>query len=299
MPDQKNPRALLQHELGTYHSLRVTLAVIGFVLPIVVPVAGWEQCRASVGFLAGVSGSLSAYYHRVAPFELLTARDFFVGGLMAAAALLYAYKGFSTKENVALNAAAVFAIGVALLPTSHGPNAIDAAKATENCLTFMGPDYHDARVRPILHATSALLFFLCLAYVSIWRGRDTLRLLATEEQRNRYNRWYVLFGALMMASPIIAILVSEFTTGSHRIVVLVVEAIGVWAFSGYWTAKTLEMMETELDVKIANEEVKRALVVPQKPTGTLDRALRKIQVPKADAVERVVPVNSVGTNTLK
>ena len=81
------------------------------------------------------------------------------------------------------------------------------------------------------------------------------------------------------------------TTGSRRIAVLLVEAVGVWAFSGYWATKTLEMRETKLDVKIAKKEVKRALVTSQPPKGLVDQALRKIQVPKAERVERIVPVD--------
>jgi hypothetical protein len=287
MADEKPAEQLMGHELGTYHSLRVILAAIGFALPIVVTVAGWYQCQPTVGFFGG---SLSAYYHRLAPFEFLAPRDLFAGGLFAAAVCLLSYKGFSTKENVALNLAAVFAVGVALLPTEHGPAAVNIDEARDSCIMFMGLGYHDSSIRPILHATSAVLFFLCLAYVSIWRSRDTLRLLAVEK-RESYNRRYVLTGALMIASPAAAIVASKVLTGSHRIFILSVEALGVWAFSAYWWVKTREMGETNLDVKIATGQVKRAVVPSEPPVKAFDRALRKIQVMNADSVERIVPVN--------
>jgi hypothetical protein len=289
MADEKDASALLAHQLGTYHSLRVVLAVIGFALPIVVAAAGWWQCQVPPQL---VDGSLSAYYHRVARFEFLTARDLFVGGLLAAAACLYAYKGFSTKENVALNLAAVFAIGVALLPTGHGAAAKDPDKATQACVVLMGADYQDARLRPLLHLASAVLFFFCLAYVSIWLGRDTLRTLNDQAKRDRYNRGYVAAGAVMAASPIIAMLVSTLATSPHPIFIFCVETFGVWAFSSYWLLKTREMQETRLDVKVAKEEVKRAQVDPQLPTTRLDKALRAIQVLRPGPVERVVPTST-------
>lgn len=66
MAEEKNPGELLAHQLGTYRSLRVVLAVIGVALPVVVAAAGWWQCQAPPQL---VDGSLSAYYHRVARFE--------------------------------------------------------------------------------------------------------------------------------------------------------------------------------------------------------------------------------------
>jgi hypothetical protein len=288
MTDEKAAGQLMSHELGTYHSLRVILATIGLALPIVVTVAGWYQCQPSVGFFGG---SLSAYYHRLAPFEFLSARDLFAGGLFAAAVCLFSYKGFSTKENVALNLAAVFAVGVALLPTAHGPSALNVDEARNSCIVFVGAGYHDSSLRPILHGTSAVLFFLCLAYVSIWRSRDTLRLL-NEAKRESYNRRYMLTGALMIASPIAAVVASKVLTGSHRIFILSVEALGVWAFSVYWWVKTREMGESNVDVRIATGQVKRAVVPSKPPAKAFDRALRKIQVLNADSVERIVPVDA-------
>jgi len=70
---------------------------------------------------------------------------------------------------VALNLAGVFACLVALLPTDSGS----------------GKD----GIVPVLHAMSAVLFFLCIAYVSLRRSRDTLYLLP-EPKRPRFARMY-------------------------------------------------------------------------------------------------------------
>ena len=84
MADVKDPRELLLHQLGTYRTLRVVLAWIGFLLPFAVAVAGWLQCNDPPQWVAG---SISAYYHRTALKEFLTARDIFVGGLLAGSAI--------------------------------------------------------------------------------------------------------------------------------------------------------------------------------------------------------------------
>ena len=83
--------------LGTYGALRVMLTVIAVSLPIVVTLSGW--LHKGEPWLAS---SISKYYWAPTRFAFLTPRDFFVSGLRAAAVCLYAYKGFSTRENVAL-----------------------------------------------------------------------------------------------------------------------------------------------------------------------------------------------------
>jgi hypothetical protein len=287
MADEKNANALLEHQLGTYSTLRVVLAAIGFALPIVVAVAGLLQCKNPPQLIAG---SLSAYYHRTSLAEYLTARDLFVGGLLAAATCLYAYKGFSTKENVVLNFAAVFAVGVALLPTKHGL-VVDDATAKASCVVYMGPGYLDAKIRPIVHVSSAIAFFLCLAYVSIRRSRDTLRLVKDEAKREMYNRGYVLAGTAMAASPIIAALVSNLADAEHPVFVFAIETVGVWAFSAYWLLKSREMRETQADSRVAKQQVERARVASKPPAKALDRAIRQVQVGASDSVERIVPVD--------
>ena len=102
-------------------------------------------------------------------------------------ACLYVYKGFSDKENVALNMAGVFAALVALLPT--------AAEGSDR-----GPV-------SMLHATSAVLFFLCIAYVSLFRSHDTLR-SCRKRAGSEYERLYVWTGRTMVASPLAAVVLT-------------------------------------------------------------------------------------------
>ena len=61
-----------------------------------------------------LAGSMSEYYWAAAG-DVVPARNVFVGGLFAVSACLWLYKGFSPRENVALNLAGLFAVGVALV----------------------------------------------------------------------------------------------------------------------------------------------------------------------------------------
>ncbi|MFN2406657.1 MAG: DUF998 domain-containing protein [Pyrinomonadaceae bacterium] len=228
--DRKSPDELQKHMLGTYFGLRMGLAVIGFVLPLIVLIAG--------GVLHGVGWqqSISQYYHREG-LSYLTTRDFFVGGLFAAGACLYLYKGFSTKENVALNLAGAFAIFVALLPTGDA--------ATGGGLVSQ------------LHGISAVLFFLCIAYVSLCRARDTLPLLSPKKER-RYARMYRLTGVIMVVSPLAAVGLSFALNRTS--IKFWVETFAMWAFSAYWLIKTKEMRETRAEKRALDAELERAVV---------------------------------------
>lgn len=136
MKEPKSSGELQEHMLWTYYGLRVGLAAVGFALPLLVLIAGG---------LRGVwlEPSISAYYYTRPEPPWFTTRDIFVGGLLAASACLYLYKGFSNKENIALNLAGIFAVLVAFLPTAVSKETIGIVSK--------------------LHGTSAVLFFACIA----------------------------------------------------------------------------------------------------------------------------------------
>jgi hypothetical protein len=234
----KEPRSrdeLQEHMLWTYYGLRVGLAAIGIALPILVLLAG--------GVLHDVwlEPSLSAYYHTPPRLLWFTTRDILVGGLLAASACLYLYKGFSNKENIALNLAGVFAVFVALLPTAAAGQPSGAVSK--------------------LHGTSAVLFFLCIAYVSLFRSGDTLHLLSPAK-RGPYERLYKATGMAMIASPLAAVVLSFVLTPASPVTTLTfwVETFGVWSFAAYWIIKTREMRESHAERHALDAELKRGLV---------------------------------------
>ena len=253
--DRKSADELQNHMLGTYYSLRVGLAVIGIVLPLIVLFAG------GVLHHVWLEPSISRYYYTQG-LSYFTTRDLFVGGLFAVGVCLYLYKGFSTKENVALNLARVFALFVALLPT--------AATSSNRGLVST------------LHGTSAVLFFLCIAYVSLFRSRDTLHLLSPAK-RPRYASAYLGAGLAMIVSPLAAVVLSfalEPTSGL-RTLIFWVETFAVWTFAAYWIIKTKEMRDTKAEGR------------------ALDGKLRRVVVPAASLEPNVASAGGVRTRGLR
>ena len=271
--DNKSASELREHMLWTYYGLRVGLAAIGIALPVVVLLAG--------GVLHHVwfEPSISRYYYTESRLAAFTTRDLFVGGLIAVGACLYLYKGYSTKENVALNLAGIFAVLVAVLPT--------AATAS------------DGGVVSMLHGTSAVLFFLCIAYVSLFRSRDTLDLLPPAKQA-QYTRRYLWTGLAMIASPLAAVGLSFALEpiSRFRTMIFWVEALAVWTFAVYWIIKTGEMRLSEAEKRTLNVELKRQ-VVPATVAGGADSSVRGLPgvilrrlSSKSGEAERVVPASS-------
>lgn len=273
--DRKSAGELQKHMLGTYYTLRIGLAGIGIALPIVVLLAG------GVLHHVWLEPSLSQYYYTAGRLRAFTTRDLFVGGLFAAGACLYLYKGFSTKENIALNLAGIFAILVALLPTA--------------------PPSSAGYLVSKLHGASAVLLFLCIAYVSLFRSRDTLPLLSVAKQR-RYSRLYRATGIAMIVSPLGAVALAFLLEPASRFRTLIfwVETLAVWAFAAYWILKTMEMRETKAEQRGLDAELRREIVtgtpggepapvlVGSAPTAT---AMQEV-VPKTKEMEVIIPADA-------
>ena len=232
------PNELYEHIFSTYITLRVGMAVIGFVFPFVLYFSGVYDG-------AGLQDSLSAYYWATGTGRN-TARVFFVGLLFAVAACLYLYKGFTTKENLALNTAAIFGVCVASFPMEW--------KCEVDCGKFS------------VHGFSAVAMFLCLAYVVFFRALDTLRFLppapkedgsADHSLESAFRRKYRIIGIVMGLSPIGAFLVNTFV-GSHTRFILLLECLAIWAFSWFWRTKAQELKLSKATRRALRAEIEVA-----------------------------------------
>jgi hypothetical protein len=201
------------HFLSTYISLRIGIAVLGIGLPIVLLIGGHIVCDLPL------QESMSAYYHSGDG----AMRDIFVGFLFAIGFLLYLYKGFTTLENYALNCAGVCLVLVAIFP--------------------MEPGGGNTFSKVPLHGVFAFLFFLSIAYVCIFRASDTVDLVPDKTKRKTYKKAYRFIGLGMIASPIIAVLLTIILhpDSNARPTVFVVESFGSFVFGGYWIFKTCEI----------------------------------------------------------
>ncbi len=158
---------LSAHISGTYRTLRLGIAVVAFALPWLLWLGG--KIRADLP----LQDSMSAYYHASlasgpGPAGQGVMRDVFVGTLIAVGTILLLYQGITRLEDYALNAGGVLAMGVALVPMAWPPGSGQGGFS--------------------LHGACAVAFFLCIAYVCIFRAADTLRLISDEGRRARYRR---------------------------------------------------------------------------------------------------------------
>lgn len=228
-PDPKpgTPQELQLHILSTYWNLRYGMAIVAFALPILVFTVAYF-----LGGGVGLQDSMSDYYWAPRINDVRPpSRDVFVGGLFALAIFFYLYKGFSPKENWALNGAAVFALGVAIFPMA------------ENV------DQDSGGSKFSLHGFCAVTMFLFLVYVVWRRSEDTFDLIAEDAKPSvaQYRWIYRFIGLVMIASPLIAYLLSSVIRATSF--VFFVEAAGIWAFAAYWAFKSWELKNSSATAK--------------------------------------------------
>ena len=197
---------LQKNILSTYFTLRMGIVVLSVALPLILYFGGK---------LGGIDllNSMSAYYG--AHDGLM--RNWLVGILWAVGSFLYLYKGYSTLENILLNLAGAFAVGVAMVP----------------CNCWSEPPLPSVR----LHAFVAVSFFLSMAAVCLFCAGDTITLLPDQKTRDAFKRRYRIIGTMLVASPAAALLVS-YVLRQFDNYKFFVEAFGVWMFAAYWLVKS-------------------------------------------------------------
>ncbi len=217
------PPGLQRHITQTYVNLRFGTAFMGLAFPVILWLAGRLLAELPL------QSSMSDYYHT-------QIGSVFVGILFAIGSFLYLYRGFSSGENIALNFAGIFAIGIAVFPTaSADPNLV---RSDLFSLTFLAP------YTAYLHGVCAVSFFLAIAYVCIFRAQESLRLIGNPAVALTYRSIYVALGVLMIAVPAVAACLAYFQQqifgNENSVAVFFVEAGAVWVFSAYWLVKTWE-----------------------------------------------------------
>ncbi len=119
-------------DIVSYRTLRRVVGLLGVALPVVLALWGFALCRC-----LQLQPSISDYYG-------LRTRDVLVGTLFTIAWFLFTYRGYDRKDDIAGNLACVFALCVALFPSS-------------------GTSWERA-----VHFGAALAFFLVLSYFSLF-----------------------------------------------------------------------------------------------------------------------------------
>ena len=154
----------------SYLGLRKAIGVIGISLPFVLAFG-----KIILGS-PGLQSSISEYYYT-------GMRDVFVGSLCAIAVFLLSYKGYDRRDGLAGGLAGVFAIGVALFPTTPTGNVTP-----------------QAAVIGAIHIICAFSFFLTLAYFSLVLFRKTDPHKTPSRRKLQRNRIYTFCGYAILAS---------------------------------------------------------------------------------------------------
>lgn len=198
----------------TYFWLRVWMAVIGALLPIIVIVWGLlEQIAWSD------MSSISAFYWLPSPGNANPPlRDWFVGSLCAVGLCLVVYYGYTPLENWLLNFAGLFLVIVALNPMPWPPEKYQG-------FTFS------------LHYEAAVAFFVLIA-ASIWCCAGETLDAVPEKDRPGWRKTYQTFSIAILVAPVVGLILG----GQHHRTILV-EAFGIWVFSAYWLVKTYEIVK--------------------------------------------------------
>jgi len=215
-----NADKLQQHVLSTYLTLRYGMAVIAAAFPVILYAGG-------VLHNLELQNSMSAYYFATVSGDP-PMRTWFVGLLFAIGAFLYLYKGFTAKENIALNLAGLFAIGVARFPMAWG--------CGDDCPKINA------------HGFCAVALFLCIAFVCMRCSRDTLKLITDDQKQNSFRLRYRIIGVIMIASPLTAFILSLLAFDIHKYVFFI-EASGIWAFALFWWTKSSELSQSSAELR--------------------------------------------------
>ncbi len=194
----------------SYLGLRKAIGMIGLLLPFVLAI-GEELI-----YGAGIQSSISSYYYT-------GMRDVFVGSMCAIGVFLLSYKGYERQDDIAGNIACVFAVGLALIPTSPDLN----------------PTEHQ-RLYGDIHLVFATGFFLVLAYFSLWLFRKTDNSKPPTQQKLQRNLVYMVCGYMIVGALMFIVLVKQLPVDAplmHYDPVFWLESIAVVSFGVSWLTK--------------------------------------------------------------
>lgn len=192
--------------------LQWIIGVLGMIFPAILIIGA-----KILGNCGWVQETISAYYHTVM-------RDAFVGILSAIALAFMVYRGHHKYDYYLTNVAALLTLGVAFFPTS-------VTNKDLGCHIDFNIAY--AGVCSFVHAASALLLFVLLAFISRY-----IFTLSRDEMRNRVYRYC----GMIMFICVLLILVYQLIKGDYPSLdlwepVFILETIALIAFGFSWLTK--------------------------------------------------------------
>ncbi|RLD51566.1 MAG: DUF998 domain-containing protein [Bacteroidetes bacterium] len=205
----------------TVITLRRAIGILGIILPLVVALGA-----IILGDCTSIQRSISLYYNTIM-------RNAFVGILTATALFMFAYRGYDYRDRIAGIAAFVFALGIAFFPAT--------SQMVKDCGTLCLHVEHYSWIR-IVHLVSAALYFLTLAYISLFLFTLTdPKLVFTEEKRKRNNIYricgFVILGSLLLIAIFMGFIFPHHPQYDRYHPIFWLESIALWAFGISWLIK--------------------------------------------------------------
>ena len=198
----------------SYLNLRKIIGLLGMSLPFILLLG------TLIFFQTGIiEKSISHYYHT-------GMGDFFVGTFFVIGAFLLSYKGYEKKDDIAGDLACFFAIGLALFPTAFilNPSGIE-------------------KIVGIAHWIFASLFFLTLAYFSLFLFTKTNPKKSPTNEKLRRNQIYRICGYIILVSIALIFLIQVSLPPNMEQILEVykpvfwIESLAVLAFGFSWLIK--------------------------------------------------------------
>ena len=174
MNQQTDPQESL---VLSYLSLRKAVGIIGVALPFVL-VFGNMILKGP-----GIERSISSYYYT-------DLGNVFVGSLCAIGVFLLSTRGYDRRDRIAGYLACIFAVGVALFPTTPQRDATSPDK-------FIG----------ILHYTFAALLFLTFAFFCLKLFTETDKKKSPTRRKLQRNNVYRVSGFVILACILLIVVV--------------------------------------------------------------------------------------------
>ena len=202
----------------SYKALRRLIGIMGILLPIINILGGCLIAKIPV------QQSISMYYYT-------NMRDFFVGLMFVVSLFLITYKGYNTLDLIISIITGAAGLGVAIFP----------------CFSelYIGQKVGIFQLSPetsfIVHLTCAALFFVLLAFTSIFlfTQKHKNSSLVTPQKKRR-NLVYIVCGILMLAC-VLGILICILILTKQQLydskIILIFESIALFSFGVSWLVK--------------------------------------------------------------
>lgn len=203
IPGIKTPEK--NDQIISYYALRILIGAAGILLPLLLIIGNMVANNTM-----RIEFSVSDYYDNG------TAGDILVGVLFVLGFFLMSYKGYDRTDSRAANLGCIFALGVALFPTTSHNHVVH-----------------------IMHFVFAVLLFSVFIFFSIYLFRKTGPGSIRTKQKDSRNKVYLACGIIMIlciAGIAVSMIFLESASQTYHLVFWF-ESLALMSFGFSWVTK--------------------------------------------------------------